>query len=382
MVLAIGAAAAASSNSPKLARDGQCDVAAFAMTDTRPSEVLSAAGSGAGSSNDNGSADRPHPDAQHRPQLKLRAKIYRFMEDSNYSRASRAWHAFSITAILVSTVTFVLESEVCEADTCFKARFGFLPFDPWAAAFFLTEAVCGIIFTFEYVIRFWASPRRVRFFVAIPNLIDLVAFLPFWINCMIDGFVIPTDPSASGNHNSARFVRAIRVLRVFRLFTARKHAHTVRILYGAIKASVQPLFMLLCLVAVSTLIFSALIVLVEKPGTMVTDSELADWDRDIAHAYCFGTIPSAFWWCLTTMTTVGYGDCYPVTIVGKVISTVLFLTGVLVIALPISVIGSNFQKMVEMFADLGSTTEKKIMSDGRCTLGDDRTPPPTPPGKT
>ena len=59
-------------------------------------------------------------------------------------------------------------------------------------------------------------------------------------------------------------------------------------------------------------------------------------------AYCFGTVPSTMWWAVTTMTTVGYGDCYPITLPGKVLSVVAMLTGIIVLALPISVIGNNF----------------------------------------
>jgi len=66
---------------------------------------------------------------------------------------------------------------------------------------------------------------------------------------------------------------------------------------------------------------------------------------------CFGTIPAAFWWALTTMTTVGYGDCYPITVPGKIVSAVLMFTGVITLALPITVLGSNFTKMVELYED-------------------------------
>ena len=65
-------------------------------------------------------------------------------------------------------------------------------------------------------------------------------------------------------------------------------------------------------------------------------------------AVCFGTIPSCFWWALTTMTTVGYGDCYPITLMGKIVAVVAMISGVIVLALPITVLGSNFAKMVEM----------------------------------
>merc|ERR1711988_332451 len=67
--------------------------------------------------------------------------------------------------------------------------------------------------------------------------------------------------------------------------------------------------------------------------------------------YCFGTIPRSFWWAVVTMTTVGYGDCYPVSTPGKMLAMVTMLIGVLILALPITVVGFNFQKMVEMYEE-------------------------------
>ena len=64
--------------------------------------------------------------------------------------------------------------------------------------------------------------------------------------------------------------------------------------------------------------------------------------------FCFGTIPRAFWWSVVTITTVGYGDCYPITLPGKIVCIFTMLAGILMIALPITVVGSNFQKMVEL----------------------------------
>jgi len=80
--------------------------------------------------------------------------------------------------------------------------------------------------------------------------------------------------------------------------------------------------------------------------------------------YCFGTIPRCFWWAFVTMTTVGYGDCYPVTNGGKILAMATMMLGVLIIAMPITVVGSNFQKMVEMYEeDTGGLREFDLNED-------------------
>jgi len=67
--------------------------------------------------------------------------------------------------------------------------------------------------------------------------------------------------------------------------------------------------------------------------------------------WCFGTIPASFWWVLTTMTTVGYGDCSPLTLWGKTLGVVTMGAGVIFLALPITVLGSNFAKVTEMYEE-------------------------------
>ena len=78
---------------------------------------------------------------------------------------------------------------------------------------------------------------------------------------------------------------------------------------------------------------------------------------------CFGTIPSCFWWTLTTMTTVGYGDCYPITILGKMMAVVTMLCGISVLAMPITVLGSNFEKMVSMYEEDAKQVSTASMSE-------------------
>lgn len=82
---------------------------------------------------------------------------------------------------------------------------------------------------------------------------------------------------------------------------------------------------------------------------------------DGMQAYCFGTVPSTMWWAITTMTTVGYGDCYPITLPGKVFSVITMLTGLIVLALPITVIGNNFVLVNEMFED-----DTRALAQSRC----------------
>jgi hypothetical protein len=168
------------------------------------------------------------------------------------------------------------------------------------------------------------------------NLIDLAAVAPFWVMLIVNAV---TQSNGSGNFG---FIRVIRLIRVFRVFKFGRYSVGLQMFAGALKGSVQPLGILVFVMSINMIILSSIVHIFE----------LLEPDLDADHKRCFGTISRTFWWAMVTMTTVGYGDCYPLSDVGKVFAVVAMLSGVLILALPITVIGSNFAKMVEMFEDV------------------------------
>ena len=183
------------------------------------------------------------------------------------------------------------------------------------------------------------------------NLIDLAAVLPFWMILFVN--LANPNSNASGGFG---FVRVIRLVRVFRVFKFGRYSIGLQMFAGALKGSVQPMGILVFVMSINMIILSSIVHIVELA--------IPDEDQDAKHLRCFGTIARTFWWSMVTMTTVGYGDCSPLSQLGKVFAVVAMLSGVLILALPITVIGSNFAKMVEMFEDVRAAP---------------RLPPPPPP---
>ena len=134
------------------------------------------------------------------------------------------------------------------------------------------------------------------------------------------------------------FVRVIRLVRVFRVFRIGKYSVGIQMFVTSMTRSTRPLSILMLLLAIAIVLISSIMNMAE--GSL---------DEGDQHEECFGTIPRCFWWAVVTMTTVGYGDCYPVSAPGKLLTSVTMLAGVLILALPITVVGSNFQTVVEMY---------------------------------
>ena len=264
-------------------------------------------------------------------ELTTKEKLWALFDDPTSGRPAQFIAIFIMTLIAISCITFCLETlpELADTDQC-----------TWDGI----ELFCIIFFTIEYVVRVYSTPNKIKFFKGLLNFIDFIAIVPFYIEALSDTPPCDAPKSEQQEGGSGAVFRVVRLVRVFRVFKISRYLSWVRIFGAAMANSAQPLGMLGFIMMIACVFFSSAIYYAEKGNLNPDDGQ---YYRQIGNEKYgelspFQSIPMSFWWCIVTMTTVGYGDAYPITFPGKIIACITSLLGILVLAIPITVISTNF----------------------------------------
>lgn len=218
---------------------------------------------------------------------------------------------FIIVLIILNVVAVMLETVPSLHDEEYEKRF-----------FHYFDLISVIIFTIEYILRVWScnhDPKykhsfhgRLKYMLSPAALIDLAAILPFYIHRIVG--------------LDLRMLRILRLLRFFRLFRLTAYTNAAHLVYRVFKSRVNELMLAFILTLFLIVIASCLVYFAEH-----------DVQPDK-----FTSIPATMWWAVVTLTTVGYGDLYPITILGKIFASVVLLAGIGMLALPAGIITSGF----------------------------------------
>jgi len=212
-------------------------------------------------------------------------------------------------SILIAIIHLTLETE--------KAIY-----NAYREYFQITEIILTLIFTFEYTARILTFSKKhyqknfLQFIFSFDLLIDLLALLPFYLT------LLPIDL------RYLRIFRLFRLARILKLTRYNKAIQTVKLVMSSKKEILTISFIL---IGIILYLVSALMYYVENT----------------AQPEMFSSIPKTMWWGVATLTTVGYGDIYPITALGRFLGGVIAILGIGIFAIPTGIIASGFTEYVE-----------------------------------
>lgn len=227
--------------------------------------------------------------------------------------ASRLFDGFIMTLIALSVLSIVLESFESLAQK-------------YALAFAVFEAFSVLVFTAEYALRIWTAdylfPESMhpwlRYICSPMAIVDLVAILPFFL------------PFISADMRFLRMFRFLRIARLLRVFKLGRYVDALHLIGDVIAQSASQLVMSIVICFFVMLFSSIVMYTVENP----------------VQPEQFPNILASLWWAICTLTTVGYGDVYPITSAGKLFASIISLVGIGIIAIPTGIISAGFTSLL------------------------------------
>jgi voltage-gated potassium channel len=250
-------------------------------------------------------------------------ELHELIYDPDDHSAVLDWYDISLTGLIILNILAVVLETV--------ASLG-VPFAPYFRAF---EVFSVAVFTLEYVARLWACTAdsryahpiwgRLRYATTFMVLIDLLAFAPFYLPA-----VLPVD---------LRFMRGLRLFRLLWVLKLGRYSKSLSLLGRVLRAKTADL---------GTAVFGLLVLLVIAASVMY-------YVEHGAQPELFSSIPASMWWAVSTLTTVGYGDIYPITPLGKVTSSFISVLGIGLFALPAGILAAGFSEERQRQAAKDST---------------------------
>uniref|UniRef100_A0A7S4H881 Ion transport domain-containing protein n=1 Tax=Guillardia theta TaxID=55529 RepID=A0A7S4H881_GUITH len=240
-----------------------------------------------------------------RPSAGFRATLYALLEEPKSS--TLAWFISMTSLILVVASVVVL---------CVETLPQLAKNDQLQSTFEFVDVGFVSAFTFEYLSRLLVNQNKRKFVFRPLNIIDLLSILPTWITLIF--------PAAEAS-------KVLKVLRILRVFKLARHSDGLQVLGKTAIAARNELSQALFCFIILVILFAAIVFYAED---------------NAANPYGepFLSIPHSMWWAVITLCTIGYGDMTPVTDTGRLFGSMACVAGVVMVALPISVISSTFQE--------------------------------------
>lgn len=229
-----------------------------------------------------------------------RDKLFKIIYHAD-TLAGKWFDILLIVFILLSVLTIILDSVL----TLHLA---------YGEFFYLIEWFFTVVFTLEYLLRLISIKSPLRYMFSFFGIVDILSILPTYLSL----FFIGTQ--------QLLVIRILRILRVFRILKLVQFTHQAEILRNAIRNSRIKITVFLFFIMTILVIFGSLMYLIEGPENG------------------FYSIPHGIYWAVVTLTTVGYGDIAPMTVLGRIVASFIMLTGYSIIAVPTGIFAAELNR--------------------------------------
>ncbi|XP_007909400.1 potassium voltage-gated channel subfamily V member 2-like [Callorhinchus milii] len=253
----------------------------------------------------------------------IRRKVWNLMKNPYSSISAKLMAITSSLFVLISVVAMTL-STVQELQIQRPSGKTYME---------MVENICIVFFTVEYLLRIFSAPKIKQFLKSVLNTMDLFAVLPFYIQFALEHYIeegalhyYEDIEAVERVGKLGQILKIIRLTRIFRILKLARHSTGLRAFGFTLRQCYQQVCCLLLFIAMGIFTFSALIHSVEHdvPGTN------------------FSSIPSAWWWAAVSISTVGYGDTTPETLLGRIVAFGCISFGIILNGMPISILFNKF----------------------------------------
>ena len=227
-----------------------------------------------------------------------KAEISRIIND-NSTKHGKVFDFFIQFLIILSLITYAISTEPNLSATAIKYLH-------------LCEIIIVIIFTIEYILRIYVAENKWKYIFSFFGLIDLIAILPFYLALHID----------------MRSIRVLRIFRIFRAFKLTRYSRAIGRLALAYNIAKEEIILFL--------LVSLILLYLSAAGIHFFEYQ-AQPDK-------FTSLFTSLWWAVGTLTTVGYGDIYPITLGGKIFTFFILLVGIGIVAVPAALLADGLSQ--------------------------------------
>ncbi|XP_028852426.1 potassium voltage-gated channel subfamily V member 2 [Denticeps clupeoides] len=257
----------------------------------------------------------------------MRQQIWNLMENPFSSVAAKLMAVASSMFVLVSLVAMTLNTVEDMDDRDHNSQAGGKPHGEYV------ENACIAFFTMEYLMRLASTPELKLFLRSVLNTVDLIAILPQYLQLALE----TSESQSVGKYGSdirtvrqvgklGQVLRIMRLMRIFRILKLARHSTGLRAFGFTLRQCYQQVGCLFLFIAMGIFTFSAMVYSAEHDANQTN----------------FTSIPQAWWWAAVSISTVGYGDMFPVTFLGRIFAFCCISFGIILNGLPISIIFNKF----------------------------------------